>query len=101
MQNINMTTEQCERFVKFAFGDDSDFYREYTSNLSEAKRHIFFKENPDFMSNLHIECDEMCVLKDRMYKSVWEKIKEYEGGKDNAKMLYMWSENRCAGGGQI
>lgn len=73
-----MTEEQLQRFFDFVFGDDMDFYEEYTIYLTDEEQERFFRDNPDFMSNFSVECDKMDLLRDRIYRRIVRKIKEYE-----------------------
>ena len=67
--------------MKFVFGDDLDFYEEYTINLSDKEQQEFFADNPDFMSQYPISRDKIYLLRDVVFRGILRKIKEYEGGK--------------------
>ena len=70
-------------------GDDSDFYEEYTVNLTEEEQERFFRDNPDFMMDVkgeceakrEMECDKMDLVKERIFDGILRKISEYEGGR--------------------
>ena len=79
--DINMTKEQEEKFLKFIFEDDLDFYEEFTIHLTDEQQEKFFKENPDFMSEFLVSRDKIYLLKDEMFRNILRKIKRYEGGK--------------------
>lgn len=79
--DINMTEEQEEKFLKFIFEDDLDFYEEFTIHLTDEQQEKFFKENPDFMSEFPVSRDKIYLLKDEMFRNILRKIKRYEGGK--------------------
>ena len=64
--DINMTEEQEEKFLKFIFEDDLDFYEEFTIHLTDEQQEKFFEENPDFMSEYPISRDMIYLLKDKM-----------------------------------
>lgn len=78
--DINMTEEQEEKFLKFIFEDDLDFYEEFTIHLTDEQQEKFFEENPDFMSEYPISRDMIYLLKDKMFREILRKIKRYEGG---------------------
>ncbi len=75
-----MTPEQHERFHKFITGDDMGFYEEYIIHLSRDEQEKFFEDNPDFMSEFLENCGNIDLLRDRVYRGLLRKIKEYEGG---------------------
>lgn len=79
---MEWTKDQYERFEKFIFGDDLDFYEEYTINLSDEEQEKFFVENPDFMSEYPISRNKIYLLKDPIYRGLMRKIKRYEEGKN-------------------
>ena len=66
--DINMTEEQEEKFLKFIFEDDLDFYEEFTIHLTDEQQEKFFKENPDFMSEFPVSRDKIYLLKDEMFE---------------------------------
>ena len=78
--DINMTEEQEEKFLKFIFEDDLDFYEEFTIHLTDEQQEKFFEENPDFMSEYPISRDMIYLLKDKMFREILRKIKRYEVG---------------------
>jgi len=80
---ICMSEEQLQRFSDFIMGDDLDFYEEYTVNLTGEERERFFRDNPDFMMDVEIECEMECdrMVKERMFEGILRKISEYEGGR--------------------
>ena len=78
--DINMTEEQEEKFLKFIFEDDLDFYEEFTIHLTDEQQEKFFEENPDFMSEYPISCDTIYLSNDKMFR-ILRKIKRYERGK--------------------
>ena len=78
--DINMTEEQEEKFLKIIFEDDLDFYEEFTIHLTDEQQEKFFEENPDFMSEYPISRDMIYLLKDKMFREILRKIKRYEGG---------------------
>ena len=79
---MEWTKDQYERFEKFIFGDDMDFYEEYTINLSDEEQEKFFAENPDFMSEYPISRSKIYLLKDPIYRGLMRKIKTYEESKN-------------------
>lgn len=78
---MRMNKSQNYNFMKFVFGDDLDFYEEYTINLSDKEQQEFFADNPDFMSQYPISRDKIYLLRDVVFRGILRKIKEYEGGK--------------------
>ena len=78
---MEWTKDQYERFEKFIFGDDMDFYEKYTINLSDEEQEKFFAENPDFMSEYPISRNKIYLLKDPIYRGLLRKIKRYEESK--------------------
>lgn len=78
MQSVNITAKQHTRFLNFIFGDDLDFYEEFTIHLSNEEQERFFDENPDFMSNFPVRRDRMYLLRSKMFRGILRKIKEYE-----------------------
>lgn len=78
--DINMTEEQEEKFLKIIFEDDLDFYEEFTIHLTDEQQEKFFEENPDFMSEYPISRDMIYLLKDKMFREILRKIKRCEGG---------------------
>lgn len=82
---IHLSEEQAKRFWKFIMEDDLDFYEEYVLDLSDEEQERFFNENPDFMSEFPVGRDRMYLLKDKMFRGILRKIKQYEKGKDNGK----------------
>ena len=79
---MEWTKDQYERFEKFIFGDDMDFYEKYTINLSDEEQEKFFAENPDFMSEYPISRNKIYLLKDPIYRGLMRKIKRYEESKN-------------------
>lgn len=75
---INMTEEQEEKFLKFIFEDDLDFYEEFTIHLTEEQQEKFSEENPDFMSEFPVSRDRMYLLRDKNFREILRKIKRYE-----------------------
>lgn len=69
---------QHEKFYAFILGDDMDFYEEYVINLSDKEQQIFFRENPDFMSDYAINKNRIVLLRDKLYRGILRKIKRYE-----------------------
>ena len=61
--DINMTEEQEEKFLKFIFEDDLDFYEEFTIHLTDEQQEKFFEENPDFMSEFPVSREKMNLLR--------------------------------------
>ena len=64
--DINMTEEQEEKFLKFIFEDDLDFYEEFTIHLTDEQQVKFFEENPDFMSEFPVSRDMMYLLRNAL-----------------------------------
>ena len=81
MQSVNMRTEQRMKLHNFIFGDDLDFYEWFMIDLSDEEQEKFFDDNPDFMSNFPVKRDRMYLLRNRMFRRILRKIKDYEGGK--------------------
>ena len=77
-RSYGMTPKQMDRFWKFIFGDDLDFYEEYIIHLSDEQQKKFFLDNPEFLSDLPIESDKIYLLKDEMFRGILRKIKKYE-----------------------
>lgn len=71
-----MDAEQEKRFWKFIFGDDLDFYEEYTIHLNDEEQEKFFDENPDFMCEYSLSRNKMYLLRDSMYRGILRKIKK-------------------------
>lgn len=44
-----MEREGNEMFLRFAFGEDMDFYEEFLVDLSDEDFARFIEENPDFL----------------------------------------------------
>lgn len=80
-KNIYLSVKQARKLHNFIFGDDLDFYEEFTIHLSDEEQERFFDNNPDFMSEFPVRRDMMYLLRDRMFRKVLRKIKRYEGGK--------------------
>lgn len=80
-KNIYLSVKQARKLYNFIFGDDLDFYEEFTIHLSDEEQEKFFDDNPDFMSNFPIKRDKMYLLKNRMFRKILRKIKKCEGGK--------------------
>ena len=78
---INMTEEQEEKFLKFIFEDDLDFYEEFTIHLTDEQQEKFFEENPDFMSEFPVSREKMNLLRNKSFREILREIKRYEGGK--------------------
>jgi len=76
MQSVNITTKQCTRFFNFVFGDDLDFYEEFTIYLTDEQQERFFAENSEFMSEFPVSCDRMYLLRNKMFRKILRKIKE-------------------------
>ena len=68
MHSVKMTSDQ--KFWKFIFEDDLDFYEKYTINLLD--------DNPDFMLDYPVSRSMVYLLKDPVYRRLLRKIKEYE-----------------------
>lgn len=81
MQSLDITKRQYIRFLDFIFGDDLDFYEEFTIHLSDEEQEKFFDDNPDFMSKYPVRRDMIYLLKDRMFRKILRKIGKCEGGK--------------------
>lgn len=79
--DINMTEEQEEKFLKFIFEDDLDFYEEFTIHLTDEQQEKFFEENPDFMSEFPVSREKMNLLRNKSFREILREIKRYEGGK--------------------
>ena len=84
---LEHTPEQIHRFWNFIMGDDMDFYEEQILHLSDDEQRKFFQDNPDFMSKYLSSRDRIDLLKDKTYREILRKIKEYEGGKRYALIL--------------
>jgi len=74
---ISMTPEQIRRLFSYAFGSDLDFYEEYTIYLPDEEQKKFFHDNPEFMSEYPISREYIHLLKDKIYRGILRKIKEY------------------------
>ena len=72
---LQLSVNQIRRFIAFIFCDDLDFYIEYIIYLSDEQQQKFFENNPDFMSEYHVNCDRTYLLKDRIYRGILKKIK--------------------------
>ena len=79
--DINMTEEQEEKFLKFIFEDDLDFYEEFTIHLTDEQQEKFFEENPDFMSEFPVSREKMNLLRNKSFREILREIKRYEVGK--------------------
>lgn len=77
-----MTKETQTRFLNYLEGDDLDFYEEYIDKLSDYEQHIFFQENPEFMSEYAINKNRIVALRDPLYRGILRKIKRYEEEKE-------------------
>ena len=77
-KSIELTDEQIKRFLQFVDGDDMDFYEEYIIHLSGEEQEKFFEDNPDFMSEFHVNRNKLYMLKDKSYRSILKRIKKYE-----------------------
>ena len=80
--DVHMTEVQSKRFWKFVFGDDLEFYEEYTIYLTDEEQKKFFDENPEFMCDYPISRDKLYLLRDVVFRGILRKIKEIEGGKE-------------------
>ena len=69
---------KANTILKFIMGDDMDFYEEYVINLSDEEQQIFFRENPDFMSDYAMNEKRIVLLRDKLYRGILRKIKRYE-----------------------
>ncbi|CUX16386.1 hypothetical protein [Clostridium sp. C105KSO13] len=78
LMNTHMTSEQHEKFQKFIMGDDMDFYEEYIINLSLEEQKEFFLENPNFLSGFQVNYNKIELLKDKVYRNLLRKIRDYE-----------------------
>lgn len=76
-----MSVEQSKKLCNYIFGDDLDFYEKFTIHLSDEEQERFFDDNPDFMRDFPVRREMMYLLKDRIFRGILRKIKEYEGGK--------------------
>lgn len=76
MHSVKMTSDQ--KFWKFIFEDDLDFYEKYTINLLDEDQKHFFDDNPDFMLDYPVSRSMVYLLKDPVYRRLLRKIKEYE-----------------------
>lgn len=70
------------RFFNFIMGDDMDFYEEYIVRLSDDEQKIFFRDNPEFMSDYAVNDNRIVLLRDRLYRKILRKIKRYEEEKN-------------------
>lgn len=78
---MRISKSQKYNFMRFIFGDDLDFYEEYTINLSDEEQREFFKDNPDFMLDYPISLDKIYLLRDPVFRGILRRIKKYEGGR--------------------
>lgn len=78
---ICMSADQMKRFLDFIFGNDLDFYEEFTIHLSDEEQERFFDDNPDFMSKYPIKRDMIYLRKERMFRGILRKMRKREGGK--------------------
>lgn len=76
--NICMSAQQMKKFLDFIFGSDLDFYEEYLMDLTDEEQERFFDANPDFMSDFPVKRDKMYLLKDRVFRGILRRVKEYE-----------------------
>lgn len=53
----------------------------YTVNLVDEEQESFFRDNTDFMSRYPVCYYRMYLLRDRVFRGILKKIKEYEGGR--------------------
>ncbi|MDD3361546.1 MAG: hypothetical protein PHW34_07735 [Hespellia sp.] len=83
---MDMTAEQCKRFLNFIMGDDLDFYEEHLIDLTDEEQNTFFLDNPDFMSEFPVSRDRIYLLRDKSFRGILRKIKRYEGGKRDGKL---------------
>lgn len=79
---MQMSKSQNYNFIKFIFGDDLDFYEEYTIHLSDEEQREFFTNNPDFMQEFPISRNKIYLLRDPVFRGILRRIKECEGGKE-------------------
>jgi len=77
-KDIFIPVGRAKRLYSYIFGDDLDFYEEFTIHLSDEEQERFFDANPDFMSKFSVGRDKMYLLRDRRFRRVLRKIKEYE-----------------------
>lgn len=77
---LQLTENQARRLLKIFFGDDLDYYEECIMHLPDDEQERFFEKNPDFMSEFAVTCDMMFLLKDKIFRGILRKIKNYEGG---------------------
>lgn len=79
-RELHLTEEQAKRLLRILFGDDLDYYEECIMHLPDDEQERFFEKNPDFMSEFAVTRDMMFLLKDKMFRGILRKIKNYEGG---------------------
>ena len=77
-KNIYLSVKQTRKLHNFIFGDDLDFYEEFTIHLSDEEQEKFFDDNPDFMSKYPVRRDMIYLLKDRMFRKILRKIGKCE-----------------------
>jgi len=77
-KDIFIPVGRAKRLYSYIFGDDLDFYEEFTIHLSDEEQERFFDANPDFMCDFPVRCDKIYLLRDRRFRRVLRKIKEYE-----------------------
>lgn len=75
---LQLTENQARRLLKIFFGDDLEYYEECIMHLPDDEQKKFFNENPEFMSDYPVSCDKICLLKDKIFRSILRKIKRYE-----------------------
>ena len=80
-KDIFIPVGRAKRLYSYIFGDDLDFYEEFTIHLSDEEQERFFDANPDFMCDFPVRCDKIYLLKDRMFRGILRKIKRCEGEK--------------------
>ena len=56
-----MTAEQLQKFYKFIMGDDLDFYEEYTIHLYDEQQQAFFRDDREFLEDVHMVRGEMVL----------------------------------------
>lgn len=72
---VHLNENQAKRFLKFIFGDDLDFYGEHLMDLADEQIEKLFEENPDFMSEYPISRDMMYLLKDKMFREYFGRLR--------------------------
>lgn len=80
-RDLHISVGLAKRLYNCIFGDDLDFYEEYTIHLSDEEQKIFFDDNPDFMCDFPVKRDKMYLLRDRMFRGILRKIGKCEGGR--------------------